>query len=620
MSLGSFSTEKKISCLNGILSEAEKKIKTPIAFRQVSHLEKNGVNGFSFLFVPLISQPIQVDSVIMKIIVLIDGKKKQKDAICKFEGDIKEGPKTKGNFKCEVILEKEEYLKIDFKDVESIKISPENEEISGISDLENNQTSPLATDIAINETKNNNDGNSTDLGECIDYSLEENQNTPPSFEISSIRDPTILDEKGKLRIIGKFSEDIPEQMEFEVPLTYPSVKLRCKVVKAKANEEVEIICKTQNEFKKIKNFIFEQRMIKKRFKEMVLFKSKTFSFANPISCDNYNNLKYERIKKRQKLNLAFLQLSKFKPQGRRANFFMALVKNHKQKFENVNLKAIVKILKSTNLRILQEDILVNLPITCEINNASDTAGGFNCLSTEAEGTPINLQIKTDDADISGIPDDAEPSELNKDYSKLENLESIDKLPNVTITSIDGSNCENNGEYIIKGNFDNGILEDASNVEIPFGYPDSSGLCDIKVNNKDVTMKCQNKEKFDYSNILFEPIVVHDSEGKDIFKLNSYTNIESLSCAISINSVPTIKNGSNSNSTDNYDYYNLPMRKRSSKGLSGGTIAAIIIALVVVLAILGALVWLFNSDSCSKNASQVHTSIQSIDSKANMNPQ
>ena len=181
----------------------------------------------------------------MKIIVLIDGKKKQKDAICKFEGDIKEGPKTKGNFKCEVILEKEEYLKIDFKDVESIKISPENEEISGISDLENNQTSPLATDIAINETKNNNDGNSTDLGECIDYSIEENQNTPPSFEISSIRDPTILEEKGKLRIIGKFSEDIPDQMEFEVPLTYPSVKLRCKVVKAKANEEVEIICKTK---------------------------------------------------------------------------------------------------------------------------------------------------------------------------------------------------------------------------------------------------------------------------------------------------------------------------------------------------------------------------------------
>lgn len=54
LNLGSFSSEKGISCSNGILSEAEKKRESPIAFRQVSHLEYNGINGFSFLFVPLI--------------------------------------------------------------------------------------------------------------------------------------------------------------------------------------------------------------------------------------------------------------------------------------------------------------------------------------------------------------------------------------------------------------------------------------------------------------------------------------------------------------------------------------------------------------------------------------
>ena len=599
LNLGSFSSEKGISCLNGILSEAEKKIKNPIAFRQVSHLENNGINGFSFLFVPLISQPIQVNSVIMKIIVIIDGKKKEKDAICKL---------VKTNFKCEVTLESEEFSKIDFKNVESIKISPENEEISGISDLEEYQISPLATDIAINETKN---GNSTDLAQCIDYSLEENQNiATPSFEIISIRDPSILKEKGKLRIIGKFSEDIPDKMVFEIPLTYPEIKLKCKVIKATANEEVEIICKTQKEFKHIKDFVFEPRMIKKRYKEMVFVKSKTFSLENPISCDNYNNLKYERIKKRQKLNLAFLQLSKFKPQGRKANFFMSLVKNNKKEFEKLYLNAIIRFLKSSNLRILQEDTLVELPISCEIINISDTAGGFNCLSEDAGGTPINLQLKTDDGNIAGIPDDAEPSELilGKDYSNLENLKSVDKLPNVTITSIDGSNCETNGEYIIKGNLDGGILEDTSNVEIPFGYPDSSGLCDIKVNNKEITMTCQNKEKFEYSNVLFEPTVVHNSEGIDIFKLNSYTNKESLSCQISLNSVP-----SKQNSTDIIDYINPPIRKKSSGGLSAGSICAIIIPLVLMLIIIGAIIAFINKDK-----SQIHTSIQSIDSKRDIN--
>lgn len=545
----------------------------------------------------------------MKILVIIDGKKNEKDAICKLENTAKEGQQIKGYFKCEVTVEKDEYSKIDFKNVESIKISPENEKISGISELEEYQISPLATDIAINETKNN--GNNTDLSECIDYSIEENQNiAPPSFEIYSIRDPNLLDEKGKLRIIGKFSEDITDKIEFEIPLTYPSIKLKCKLMKIKANEEAEIICKTQKEFKHVKNFIFEQRMIKKRFKEMVFIKSKTFSFENPISCDNYNNLKYERIKKRQKLNIAFLQLSNFKPQGRKANFFMALIKNHKKEFEKINLRAIVKILKEGNLRNLQEDILKDLPISCDIIVTSDTAGGFNCLSNETEGTPVKLQLKTDDTDISGIPDDAEPSVLNrdKDYSKIDNLKTVDKLPNITITNIDGSNCENNGEYIIKGNIDNGILEDASNVEIPFGYPDSSGLCDIKVNNQEITMKCQNKEKFDYSNILFEPIVVQDSEGKDIFKLNSYTNTESLSCEISIYSVLAKKN----NSTDIIEYYNSPMRKKSSGGLSGGTICAIIIPFVVLLIIIGAIFAFIKN-----NKSQIHTSVQSIDSKDNI---
>ena len=424
-----------------------------------------------------------------------------------------------------------------------------------------------------------------------------------------------MNEKGKLRIIGKFSEDITDKMEFEIPLTYPSIKLKCKVIKAKANEEIEIICKTQKEFKHIKNIIFEQRMIKKRFKEMVFIKSKTLSFGNPISCDNYNSLKYERIKKRQKLNIVFLQLSKFKPQGRKANFFMALAKNNEKKFEKLNLRAIVRILKLNNLRFLQEENLNDLLVSCDIIDTSDTAGGFNCLSNEAEGTPINLQLKTDDIDIAGIPDDAEPSEINlaNDYSDIDNLKKVDKLPNITITSIDGSNCEKNGEYSIKGNFDNGILQDASNIEIPFGYPDSSGLCDIKVINKEITMKCQNKEKFDYSNILFEPIIVHDSEGKDIFKLNSYTNTESFSCDISLNSVPTKKN-----SSDIIEYYNLPIRKTGSRGLSGGTITAIIISLVVALAAIGLIIWLSKNDFFSKNETQIKSSVQSIDSQAKIN--
>ena len=104
------------------------------------------------------------------------------------------------------------------------------------------------------------------------------------------------------------------------------------------------------------------------------------------------------------------------------------------------------------------------------------------------------------------------------------------------------------------------------------------------------MKCQNKEKFDYSNILFEQINVHDSEGKDIFKLNNYTNIESFACSISVNSIYKKVEANNSAIVDNTNkYYKHQNSKTSSNGLSGGAIAGIVIALIVVLVLIGIII-------------------------------
>ena len=269
LNLGSFSLGKKITCTNGLLKEKVKKKDINIAFRQVSHLKPNGKDGFSFIFVSFISNKKPVEPIKMKIIVLIDGHKNEKEAKCTLMNNVepKDGKQVQGNFQCEIVVENEEYPKIDFTNVESIKISPENDEISGISELDNNQTSPLATDIAINETN----ANSTDLSECIDY-YEVTNMIPPSLEIVSIDDTNDFNEKGKLRFIGNFSEDINEKMVFEIPLAFPSTKLKCKVIEAKANEVVEIICKVQKEFKLAKTFVFEPRMIKKEIKKWYLLK------------------------------------------------------------------------------------------------------------------------------------------------------------------------------------------------------------------------------------------------------------------------------------------------------------------------------------------------------------
>ena len=272
---------------------------------------------------------------------------------------------------------------------------------------------------------------------------------------------------------------------------------------------------------------------------------------------------------------------------------MALGKRTQVKFQAMQLKAFIITVKFIYLRFLkEEEIITELPIICQVTGISDTAAGFNCSSNDAQNTPINIQLNTEDADIAGIPNDVGPSEYPIDYSNPDNLKIVDKLPNVTITSIDASDCNKNGEYILKGKLDNGVINDAFNIEIPFGFPDSSGLCDIKVNDKDITMKCHNKEKFEDSQILIEPTAIHDNKGKDIFKLNDYTNTGSFTCDISIYSIPE--------ETNDIKVLNLPMRKNSSRDLSGGTIALMIISIIVTLIILGVIIWLTKRNFYSKN--------------------
>ena len=246
----------------------------------------------------------------------------------------------------------------------------------------------------------------------------------------------------------------------------------------------------------------------------------------------------------------------------------------------------VKVRSSSNLRRLDEDLLVldDIIIACDVISSTSTAGGLNCQSeSEASGTPVGMEIDPDNLEVAGLPDNADPSVLNNavDYSNENNLKKVDELPIVTIDSIESSNCEVNGEYTIKGSFEDGTLEEASDVEIPFGSPDSSGLCDIKVNGKEVTMECNNKEKFDKSSILFEQTVIQDSKGKEIFILSNYTNQKSFGCGISVKSDSPISNKNTA--------YNQPIMKTGSNGLSGGTIAAIIICSIIALAIIAGII-------------------------------
>ena len=195
------------------------------------------------------------------------------------------------------------------------------------------------------------------------------------------------------------------------------------------------------------------------------------------------------------------------------------------------------------------------------------------------GVPEGMELDIDIIeDIAGIPDDADPSKLKYvvDYSNPENLKLIESLPDVEIESVDGSNCEEDGSYTIKGIVKNGDLSNYNNVEIPFSSPDSSGLCDITVKDKNVTMNCKNKQKLEVSSIIFAPSVIQDFNNKEIFKLDGYYNQKRFACAMSVYSETPDKENSNV-------FYNNMIMRRNSRGLSLGAIAAIVIFSIVALA-------------------------------------
>jgi hypothetical protein len=491
-----------------------------------------------------------------------------------------------------------------------VTISTNNEEVLGVSDLDQEQASPLATDIAINKTKETikKEGKISPFNEEIDFSLEENKAImPPVFELVKIGENTFgyWSKKGKIKIIGKFNKDITEKMTFNLPLSFPSTNIKCEVEEATKDMETELTCKVQKGFKKVKSFVVEQRIIKKRHREIVIIKYKKYDFKQEIECENYDKIQLVKKQRRKNSNIFFLQLGNEieYPKPDAFKFFMAFL-FRKSPFTKQTINISIRIIENqSRLRNLQEEN--DREITCEQSFLKNLAGGYIC------GDDINLndlELNTDDIDdISGIPANARPSKQKNtiDYSNPDNLEAIANLPSVEIEKINGEECKTDGSYTIEGTIIQGKLKDMSNVEIPMSSTDSSALCQIKVNNKKVTMDCQNKEEFSISPIIFESTVIK-KDGKDIFLLSNYSTPEQFSCIISttseearaptstLTSTPTSIPTPVSSATPGEDEgkrgeHNRYYSNISSKGLRGGAIAGIIIACSAAVAIVSALI-------------------------------
>ena len=213
------------------------------------------------------------DSLNLKIEIIINNIKEEKDTICILQDNANpnNGKFVQGNSICTIKLTEDKYNNTEF---DRIRIFPENEEINGVKDLDDVLYNPKRTDEAFQKIKLKKQKGEeiTDL-ENIVYYLEEEVKIIPINNIESI-----IIEKcssfGKFTLIGSFSEDITKSMKFDFVLTYSSNEVKCEFDKAVKGEKIEMICKLHSSFELVESILIEQKLIRKKYKEIFIIQKK----------------------------------------------------------------------------------------------------------------------------------------------------------------------------------------------------------------------------------------------------------------------------------------------------------------------------------------------------------
>lgn len=594
------------SCINAKTKEITNKLnkRIKISFRQVNQFVPFQ-NKASFHFIGISDQILLVGRKLKIVVyVITNGKKEKKDADCilKTYTTLNSNDQNYGqsDFSCEVNTEGKP------EDIEIIS----SDDIMGIDEnLEDYQKSPNKTDEKIRNTKNE-----PSLGKVLNYSDTTALNDiPPTLEIESINFSDCRD-KGKIKVLGKFSKKINKKFDFTIPFSYPSSSFKCIAPKIDGDRLVTMDCKVQKDFYNIEDFLIEPRIIKKKHQEVLYIKQFSKNFIKE-NCTNYNTIQKIIEDEKYNMNYTFLQTSHFKPLPNLGGIFFRIfiysLLNHNHYFPQIIPINIFTRKRLYSLRNLDEPQgEQEESINCTKDGGVDNKiKGYNCTSEnikvdnysefesfyfesdniqgiyEENSNPIETDININNSIVS----DYQNVEFSEIIFSTTSIDSGKKELNITEISNGETNCPNNGTLIIEGNPDKNFKSQIKNFEIHFSNPlHCEVVCNFTDDNK--KMKCLNKEEFEEETIKINSQFLLNSN----ILFNKLISNDSFTCAVSSN-LSEFYNQDEGNQTEIEEkisnrYYN----KKSSKGLGGGAIAAIVVICSVVLIGLGVLIALIKN--------------------------
>ena len=253
-----------------------------------------------------------------------------------------------------------------------------------------------------------------------------------------------------------------------------------------------------------------------------------------IKCNNVDNIK-------SKLVISFRQINGFQTNKAYKTiifFFYGMISENLEKGKKIKMD--VNLIKNGEVENYSRTAVCLLNNKIIIEDNEPKQGDFSCtIENIEEINNYNSLILNQSEYISGIPKDnilLNPVLTDKyiglgkikDFSKNNNT---NNAPSFNSTSIDNTNCDEDGSFVIKGILTSNLDNDLK-FELPFAYPENITATCLIVHgkkNENVEINCETNDKFTEQKIMIAQTTILDNNKNELLIITKIEDEKQSTC-------------------------------------------------------------------------------------------